>query len=132
MWTSDARSIKSLPVLVSVSAGALGVAALLACGPNLPNSLLMMGDAAVLPMPAADFKREIERVLPPASLGLNSVPPGNSADVFAQSASADYEDLKAALGAGATEEILARYGAVRAASAATAPGHGAPPQLPAG
>ena len=50
-----------LPRFVSVWL-ALGVSAVLACGPDFPNMLLSQGDRAVLVAPVANFQREIDRM----------------------------------------------------------------------
>ncbi len=110
---TDGRSCK--PVVVFGAIAAL----LLACGPNFPNRLLLSGDAAVLSAPTAEFKHEIERIVPkePANglAGVRSVPPREREDVYEQSVVADIADLRAALGPGC-DDLVARYEKVRRAT----------------
>jgi hypothetical protein len=94
---------------------AAGMAAVLACGPNFPNRLLLSGDAAVLSAPSLEFKREIERFVPAGPPRLRAVHPEPGEGEQKQSARVDLADLRAAMGAAAERsgDLLDRYGAVR-------------------
>src|SRR6266516_3461068 len=92
-----------------------GVAALVACGPDFPNTLLDGGDRAVLMAPVADFFRELQRIKP-AALAFLAAPATNG--FYAQSTEADLSDLNIALRkteaqAREREEILKQHRAQR-------------------
>lgn len=95
-------------------------AVLLACGPNFPNRLLLMGDAAVMSAPRAEFRREIERVLPTAPPRFKAIEPASGTDVYRQSIEVDVSDLRMAMGDAAAVGVIDRYAAVRKAARGSA------------
>jgi hypothetical protein len=73
-----------------------GPASVLACGPDFPNTLLDVGDKAVLTAPVADFERELERMklAPPK---VRAVPLAAGQRYYEQATEIEMADLDQAL-----------------------------------
>ena len=69
--------------------------AALACGPYFNNRLLTRGDEAVLPMPAAGFAHEVQRLLPVDAAAFDAVPPGADRTPHTQTRDVDLAELRA-------------------------------------
>lgn len=81
---------------------ALGAGRARACGPDFPNRLLLEGDEAFARMPAADFCREVARIVRPEDPAIPqqiaAFPAGDLlADLAAATAEAELRDLGEAL-----------------------------------
>lgn len=103
---------------IAMSCGAFALAAL-ACGPSFPNRLLISADSAVLTAPAAEFRREVLRLLPTTGPSARAVVPERGEDGAGQSARIDLQQLEDVLAArGVPEEqrqdLLTRWAALRA------------------
>jgi tetratricopeptide (TPR) repeat protein len=110
MWSLKLKS-KSRRIWTLALATWFGVAALIACGPDFPNTLLDGGDGAVLRAPVANFCRELHRMTL-ATPALEALPATNGFAV--QNIEADLADLNIALRKAQTptsqrEEILRRH-----------------------
>ena len=83
-----------------------GAGPVLACGPDFPNTLLDVGDKAVLTAPVADFERELERMklAPPKT---KAVPLANGQNYSEQATEIEMADLDQALKHSATSRELA-------------------------
>ena len=93
MWSLKLKS-KSHRFWTVTLAAWLGVAALVACGPDFPNTLLDGGDGAVLTAPVAYFCRELQRMTLAAPV-FEALPATNGFAV--QNIEADLADLNIAL-----------------------------------
>lgn len=125
---STDHRLKSLKWLRPLACAALLSA--LACGPNFPNRLLLMGDSAVLCAPTAEFTLEVKRFAPKTAPFI-SIPPTKDSSPQQQSADADLADLRAALGQAANQDLLDAYSRIRAQLAANTKTDDLPPNLPA-
>ena len=110
MWSLKLKSESHRTWTVALATW-FGVAALVACGPDFPNTLLEGGDGALLMAPVADFSRELQR-MKFAAPAFEALPATNGFGT--QNIEADLADLNIALRKSHTQanqrqEILRRH-----------------------
>ena len=109
---STKSNIARVLIAVALMAATL-VPLMLACGPNFPNRLLLVGDAAVLSLPNSQFIHELNLVL--QGLPKADNPVADHYLEYVNQETDDETDLREALGNDADEKIIQQYANAKSA-----------------